>query len=481
MLTKPLHRRTVLRGAGVVVALPFLEAMLPRFASAATSGAPQRFVAIMFPNGVVSSDTGENFHCTGSGAGYALSTALQPLAPYKEYVSPMLGLTNQGYLDLFNAEMTQSHWYAAPTFLTGQPIDWKGRFTGLRLARPGASVDQQIAATTNNPIKSLVMGVEPANGSDVQDAFFGQEHMATQISYSSQTTQPDRLDNSAKVFNMLFGATNGVVNPVMPPPGSDPGMMTRAKRRKSIVDAVKGDLDALSKKLGKRDKAKLDEYATTLSQLDAKVAAELAAENNTMMGGTDGGTVIQPGSCSTLADAGYTSDNNTQSGSLSARCRNMLDMMVVAFQCDLTRVSSLMLGNENTHVNLSNYTSVVGPHHEISHYAGRADLLDAMNTINTWQASQLAYLLGKLKSTSDAHGPLIENTLCLYGCGLRDGQNHDRDRIPLVLAGRGGGHLSGQLRDFGGANHANLLATISGAFGAAPSVGDSSGTLPGLF
>ena len=289
----------------------------------------------------------------------------------------------------------------------------------------------------------------------------------------------NRLDSSAKVFNMLFGATNGMTPPVMPPTG----MMTRAKRRKSIVDAVKGDLDALSKKLGKRDKAKLDEYATTLSQLDAKVAADVAAENANTMGESDAGSVIpQPGvSCNTLADAGYSSDNNPQAGSLSARCRNMLDMMVVAFQCDLTRVSSFMLGNENTHVNMGSYTALTGAHHELTHYAGRVDGVAEMNIINIWQASQLAYLLGKLKATSDAYGPLIENTLCLYGCGLRDGQNHDRDRIPLVLAGRGGGHISGQLRDFGGANHANLFATMSGVFGAGAQVGDSSGTLPGLF
>lgn len=471
---KPLNRRTFLRGSGVALALPFLEAMLPRFASAATGGAPQRFVAMMFPNGVVSGSLGENFECSGSGSSYGLSTALQPLAPHKAYVSPILGLTNQGYLDLFNADNSQSHWYASPTFLTGQPIDWPGRFTGLKLVRPGASVDQQIAATTPNALKSLVMGVEPANGSDVQDAYFGSEHMASQISYSSQTTQPTRLDSSLKVYNMLFGATaEGYQS--MP---TSTGKVTRATRRKTIVDLVKSDMDSFTRKLGARDKVKIDQYATSLVELEKNIAAEIAAEQ----------TPNEPPptlpSCSTLSNAGYTNDSNPLSGNLALRCRNMLDMMAIAFQCDLTRVSSFMLGNENTHVDVSQYVSggLSGAHHEITHYtAAGAEGVAAMNIINAWQSSQLAYLLEKLKNTSDAHGPLIENTLCLYGCGLRDGQNHNRDRIPMVLAGRGAGHRAGELQNFSGQNHANLLATISGAFGAAAKVGDSSGTLSGLF
>lgn len=255
MTFKPMNRRTFLRGAGVTMALPFLEAMLPIHASAAVGGAPQRFVGMMFPNGVMCTPTENNWECTGSGSNYNLASALQPLAPYKNYISPILNLTNGGYKQMYAMEAGQSHWYASPTYLTGQPIAWGQRFQGVKLLNPGASLDQLIAAKTPNQVKSLVMGLERRDGA-YNDPAFGSDHIATEISYSSQTVMPDRLDTSAQVFNALFGSGGGTL-PTTTTPAN-----TLTMRRKSIIDLVKGDLDSLMKNLGSRDKIKMDEFLT---------------------------------------------------------------------------------------------------------------------------------------------------------------------------------------------------------------------------
>lgn len=390
---QPLNRRTFLRGTGACIALPFLEAMLPLRASAAVGGAPQRFIGMMFPNGAMLSPTHNNWECSGSGSGYTLASALQPLAPYKSYVSPLHNLTNGGYEQAYQMQSGQSHWYASPTFLTGQPLAWNERTRIVKLLNPGASLDQMVASVSPTPIKSLVMGIELTNGA-YNDPFFGSDHIATEISYSSQTVMPDRLDTSARVFNFLFGGSV---------PSTPPSMTSSSSsRQKSILDLVKTDIDKLMKRLGARDKVKMDEFLTSLNELQRKIASD-----NPTGGGGGGG-----GSCPAPSSAGYLADNNPATGSLGTRCKNMIDMLVIAFQCDLTRSCSFMLGNENTYVPIRSLDASLPDlrHHDVSHYHANADLANAFHQVNLWQAKQLAYLLSKLQSTSDAFGPMIENT-----------------------------------------------------------------------
>ncbi len=480
MSHQPMNRRTFLRGTGVCIALPFLEAMLPIRASAAVAGAPQRFVGMMFPNGCIITPTENNWECSGSGSNYTFATALQPLAPYKNYVSPIINLTNGAYKQLYAMEAGQSHWYASPSYLTGQPIAWKQRFTGVKLMNPGASVDQLIAQISPTQIKSLVMGVEQANGA-YNDPFFGSDHIATEISYASQTVMPDRLDSSAKVFNALFSSGGGN----LPTSPTTPSNML-SSRRKSIIDVVKGDIDSLLKKLGTRDKVKMDEFLTSVSTLEKKVQADLSS--TTPPPATGGG------SCKPADGSIYTNDSNPANGNLGQRCKNMLDLLVIAFQCDMTRVGSFMFGNENTNVSMRLYDPTLPDysHHGASHYhTGGALAKEYFNQFNTWQAKQLAYLLGKLQNTSDAYGPLIENTLVMFGSGMSDGEHftynfngrvcENWDKIPMLLAGRGGGHRAGNLVNANFTDHANMMAAITQAFGAGSKVGNSTGILPGLF
>ncbi len=468
---QPLNRRTFLRGTGACIALPFLEAMLPIRASAAVGGAPQRFVGMMFPNGVMISPTHNNWECSGSGANYTLSAAMQPLAPFKSYVSPLHNLTNGAYEKAYQMESGQSHWYAATSFLTGQPLDWRARTSiGPKLLNPGASLDQMIGNLKPTPVKPLVMGIELANGA-YNDAFFGSDHIATQVSFSSQTEMPNRMDTAAQVFKYLFGG-------VTSQPG---GGSTSGNRQSNILDLVKTDIDRLMKKLGARDKAKMDEFLTSVETLRRNVASDTPPPT--------GG-----GSCSTApSGSAYLSDTSPTVGSLGVRAKNMMDMLVIAFQCDLTRACSLMLGNENTYIPLRSLDPSLPDldHHGVSHYHSKDYLAVAFRQVNLWQTGQLAYLLGKLQNTSDAFGPLIENTLVLFGSGMSDGEHltYNMDgqivanwnKIPLILAGRGGGHRSGISYNFGRADHANLLAAIAQAYGAGSKVGNSTSPLTGLF
>ena len=330
-----------------------------------------------------------------------------------------------------------------------------------------------IGNASPTPLKSLVMGVELTNGA-YNDPFFGSDHIATEISYSSQTTMPDRLDTSAKVFNFLFGRSGGTTT-----------TGTSNSRQGNILDLVKTDIDRLMKRLGARDKAKLDEFLTSVQTLQRKVASD----NPSPGGGTGGG------SCAAPASSTYLSDADPATGSLGQRCKNMLDLLVIAFQCDLTRACSMMLGNENTYIPLRSLDSSLPDlrHHDVSHYhgAGKEYLANAFHQLNVWQSMQLAYLLGRLQATSDANGPLIENTLVLFGSGMSAGEHlsYNMDgqvvtnwnKIPMLLAGKGGGHRAGVSYNFNRADHANLLAAIAEAYGVGSKVGNSTGPLSGLF
>lgn len=449
------------------MALPFLEIMLPFSASAATGGAPQRFVAVHFGNGILQNGapntSGNGWECTGDGANFQLSRCLQPLAPHKDWILPLKGITNDGY-EYCQTVFSQliAHWGASPAFLTGQAYDFPNRTRVTQLLNDGASLDQMIGATMPTVKKTLVMGGEPTTivpviGGD------GADSLVAQISWSSKTVQTPRLDTSAQVFDFLFG--NGV-------PSSVPVSTRRLIQKTGIMDDVKEDAKKLMSTVGASDKSLLDQFFTFVSELEKKIKGEMSSASSA--------------SC-TPTDPKYKADTNTYTtANYEQRCRNMADMIAIAFQCDITRVVSHMLSNESSYLPVSIYSGAPGEsaQHNIGHWFGPGYVSEysrsQMEYMNLSQARQFAYILERLKTTNDAYGPLLENTLLMFGCGMGDAPTHNRENIAMILAGHGGNTVTNRLVNFGGAKHSNLLATIAGKFGLPAKIGLSNGTLSGI-
>lgn len=437
-----------------MIALPFLEAMLPLRAFGATPGAPQRFVALYHGNGT------RGWDCSGSETNWSLSSALQGLAPYKNDVSRIQGLTNDAGLFGSSLDSTTAHWQSSTTFLTGQTYDYANRANRIALYSPGASVDQMIAAATPNAKKSLVMTCHHdslyGNGSQLADQR-GSGHYLTHISWSNQNTQTPLYVNSSQVFNYLF--SNGIPNQ------SNPAILARAAQKKSILDDVVGDIQKLMSKLGSSDKQKLDEYLTSVTEVERRIASESTAQN----------TCTVPGS------GPYDADSATKLPSLYAnpivnqRAKNMTDLLVLAFQCDITRVSSYILVSEHSYIEDFYYdtgSGVHNAHHEASHGLG-TNPQAVVSNINNWTIKQFGYLLNKLKNTPDVSGNLLDNTLLMIGCGMTNNidNEHGIGNSSILLAGRGTGYSPGRLVSLGGANHSDLLSTIAQRFGVNSKVG----------
>lgn len=461
MTHNPLNRRTFLRGTGTLIALPFLEAMLPLNALAQAAAIPKRFAALYVGNGI------RGWDCTGTENNWTLSPTLQALLPYKADISRIQGLTNDAGLFGSNMDSTTAHWQACVPYLTGQTYDWKNRATNVSLYGPGSSLDQMIAQTTPNAKKSLVMGCHPnyiTKGSSDQR---GSHTYLANMSWQNQTTMAPRFITSSSVFNYLF--SDGV------PAQSDAAALMRAAQKKSILDDVLADIQKLRVKLGATDKIKLDEYLTSVTEVERRIASEAAAAKST---------------CSVPTNASYTSDNNIDIPAYNAnpivnqRARNMSDMLTIAFQCDITRVSSFMLSMEHSYIQEFYYEGGLGirnEHHEASHGLGVSPDV-ALENIHRWHITQFAYLLGKLKNTTDAYGPLLNTTLLMIGSAMANDNfnDHNLTKAPIILAGRGAGYLPGRLVNTNGAKYSNFLATLAGRFGLPTKVGMSDGTLANI-
>lgn len=459
-----LSRRTLLRGSGLVLALPALEAMLPRVASAAPTP-PLRFISIFFANGTLlrgaPGTVYNKWECTGAGANFQLSEAMAPLAPHKNDITVIHGLRNES-LD-YAARTTGGdidHQHGPTAFLTGQPWDRNRTLGQWTLVRAGRSIDQEMGASTNYGLRVFVLGAQPTGAGGLPTR--------NHISWESQTQIAPRLDTSQKAYNRLFGSMTP------PPPG-----MPQFDARRSILDFVKGDANALQAKLGTADRAKLDEYFTAVREIERRIAAE----NTAIM-------------CVVPAAGGYSENDVNNATLLDARAKNMIDLMVLAIQCDQTRVCTFMLDNEENTTLLRDHGGIIRPsdtgHHFQSHYSRAEPGYDPAGTdqnqkplnqlqYNLWQTAKLAYLLQRLKDVKEADGsPLLDHSMLLYGTSLGDSDSHSHQNVPVILAGKANGALQqGRLiRYTDGRPRENLLLTLLQKFGVqANAVGLSTGIL----
>ena len=475
MKTK-LDRRTVLKGAGVSIALPLLEAMMSSKAHAAES--PQRFISVFFGNGVKQGTNVDPFQnpgatrypvgheyntweCGGSENDWQLSKALQPLNPYKPYLNVVKGLFNDAFdMGVKKGDNDIGHWLSSTSFLTGLYYDYARRKDAAILAQPGSSLDYLIAQKTGR--KHLVMGATDVFGSG-DDRGVGQ--LTTQITWKSQTEQVPKLETSKKVFDFLFGDATA-------PAQTTTEAQRRLFLRKSVLDSVTGQLSKLVGRLGAGDRAKMDEFLTNLREVERKTAAEAGA------------TPLPAGSCS-VADGSvitrYKSDDNWLAfNRVDQRANNMIEMLALALQCDIVRTCSFVLTHEvcnYEHQYFFNGSQLASWHHEVSHYKSEPSYSALKDQFDLWHTNKLGKLLGLMQNVNEGGQNLLDSSLVHYGCGMADSQYHLRSDLPILLAGRGTGLRTNRLIQHQGKNYSDFLATLAGRYGLTPKIGLSTGTL----
>lgn len=433
-----IHRRTVLRGAGVALGLPWLEAM----AATTTPKPPVRMAMLYMPNGV------NPHHWTPEGTGkeFKLSTTLKPLEDLKNQIVVMKGLWNQG------SKGGDGHYVKEAAWLTCSTIK---KTPGADIAN-GVSVDQVAAQRTGNqtPLPSLELGVTPvAIG---VDAVVGYTRIyGSHIAWSSPTTPLARELNPRAVYERLYRASTGA--------GADSAAMD-----KLLLDRVQADARRLEKKLGAADKQRMDEYLSVMRSLEQRVERASGEGRKNWKPRV----ALDAKSAPTERPADH-----------AEHVRLMLDMIAIAFQSDTTRIATFMFGNAVSNVSFRWLDGVSAGHHDVSHHGKDPDKLRQYQLINQWHIEQYAYLLRRLKAMPEGETNVLDNSMILFGSALHDGDRHWPHNLPMVLGGGGGGRVIGgqHLEYTEDSPLANLYVSMLDAFGTpVERFADSTGPLAGL-
>ncbi len=413
MNTPDLSRRRFLRGAGALLALPFLESLVPggtlRAAEKAGAlgklGAPLRTAFIYVPNGV------NNAHWwptlgAGGATDFTLGGSLESLAPHRDQLQIISGLALKSANA--NGDGAGDHARASASFLTGM----QARKTAGRDIRAGRSVDQFIAAhaAAGHRLPSLELSCDAPRLSGNCDSGYS---CAYQFNLSWRTeAQPVPAERDPRlVFERLFGSAEDRV--------SAEAAARRAARRASILDFVADDTRRLQGALGARDRDKLDDYLTSLRAVEQRLAAFDHFQADPAAG--------VPG--------GVPSDHEEH-------MRLMADLLVLAFRTRSTPVATLLLSHEGSGRTFPSLGITEG-HHSLSHHERRADKLEQLRKIDAFYARQFAYLVERMRAVPEGDGTLLDHSLLVYGSGIRDGNRHDHADLPVILAGGAGGAARG--------------------------------------
>jgi hypothetical protein len=447
MSQTPLNRRTFLKGLGTLMALPVLEGMAP-LAYASGSGAiaanPTRMAFLFVPNGINMAEW------TPKAAGaLQITPILQPLAELQKDISILTGLSQQNAFAL--GDGPGDHARSTAAWLTGV----HPRKTAGSDIKNGISVDQVAAREIGNKTRfaSLEIGCERSGLAGDCDSGYSCAY-SSNVSWKSENTPIPKEVNPRLVFERLFGS------------GAQSEEQESLARRdlfnKSILDFVMEDAANLKARLGKRDQMKMEEYFTAVRDIENRLTK---FENQAKL----------------EAAAGVGRPTGIP-GDFGEHIRLMGDMMVLAFQADLTRVATFMFANDGSNRSYAQI-GVSDGHHDISHHGQQADKLEKKKAIDTYHIQQLAYVLKRLKSVKEGNSTLLDNTLLVYGAGISDGNAHNHNNLPILLAGHGGGYKSGQhviYDDHTPLN--NLFITMLDRVGVrVDKLGDSNGKLNGLF
>ncbi len=456
-----LTRRSALKGLGVTMCLPFLEALAPAVLAAekalpnSPTGAPVRMAVLYMPNGV-------NPHTwlpEGKGAAMKLSPILAPLEPLKSEILVLSQLMNKQSIE------GDGHYVKVAPFLTGTHIT---KTTGSDLRCGGVSLDQLMAQRIGNltPLPSLELSVESVTtGVDTNVGYT--RLYGSHISWSSPTTPMTREIAPKAAFDRLFRPR--------PTPKA-------AAEDASILDAVADDAQRLRATIGKADRAKLDEYFTAVRSVEGRIQADAARRASQVREDPAARREI-----ARLGDRIRTVYDHPADGDTgidhTEQVRIMLDLMVLAFWTDTTRVATFMYGNEVSGRNFSFLPGVDGGHHQISHHENDPAKLAQYQRINMWHIEQYAYMLSRMRDLKEGDGSLLDHSMVLFASGMKDGNAHEPHNLPVVLAGRGGGTLATgrSLAYSPNTPLCDLHLAMAKRMGAPlAQFGDSAGELPGL-
>ena len=400
--SKQLSRRTFLRGLGVSIALPWLEVMGPVTSWANTptgvQTVPNRMAFLYVPNGKIM----EDWTPKQVGVGYELTDILKPLESVKDQMLVLSGLTADKARA--NGDGGGDHARAMAAFLTGaQP-----RKTDGADIHAGVSVDQVAASQVGNRTRmpSLELGIDPGRRAGNCDSGYSCVYSST-LSWRSATQPLPKEVNPKLAFERLFSTL------------PDTEREARDQRRKSILDFVMQDSRDLRRQVTGNDVRKLDEYFSSIRDIELRIEA---AEKFPPIESPD-----------------YTVPEEIPAD-YQEHLRLMMDLMVLAFQADVTRVTTFVLANEGSNRPYP-FVDVPDGHHYLSHHSGDEEKIEKIKRIDIFHSQQLAYFLEKLAATSEGDGSLLDHSMILYGSGNADGNRHSHHDLPIILAGGGCGTI----------------------------------------
>jgi hypothetical protein len=444
-MTRPIiSRRTLLKGVGAAVALPWLEAMggMKLWADGPSPGqaAPNRVAFLYVPNGKNMADWTPN----NEGDDFKLPAILEPLSSVKDEVMVLTGLTADKARA--HGDGGGDHARALGAFLTGcQP-----RKTDGTDIRAGISADQVAAGRVGDQTRlpSLEIGCEHGAMAGNCDSGYSCVYSST-MSWKSATQPLPKEVNPKLVFERLFGN------------GPDAQRAARDAKRKSVLDFVREDSADLKGKLGVTDQRKLDEYFTAIRDIEQRIER---AEKMPPVKAPD-----------MKAPTGVPA-------SFEDHIKLMCDLLALAFQADITRVGTFVFANEGSNKPYP-FIGVNDGHHDLSHHGNDAKKKEKIRDINKFHVTQLNYLLQKLQSIKEGDGTLLDHCMIAYGSGNSDGNAHNHDDLPILLAGRGCGTLKpGRHIKYAKETPLNNLwvSLLDRMSIKVASLGDSTGSLAGL-
>jgi hypothetical protein len=401
---KALPRRSFLKGVGTAIALPFLDAMVPAFAGPAKK-APLRMMFVYVPNGIDM----RNWNPDYEGEFRELPRVLKPMEPFKQDMLMLGNLTHNTGRALLDG--AGDHGRCCGSYLTG--IQVKKSLTDIH---SGVSMDQIVAREVGGQTRfaSLELGMEDSRQSGDCDSGYSCAYTNNLAWRSDTQPVPPVLDPRA-LFERLFG--NGVAL-------SPEAKARQARYRRSILDFVTEDTHRLQTGLGPTDKRKLDEYLSSIREVERQI--EKAEKDNAQ---------IDP---HMEKPYGVPAD-------FAEHFKLMTDMVTIVFQADLSRVLTFLVTHEGTS-RAYREIDISDGHHPLTHHRNQADLMEKVARINEYHMKQFAGWVGKLRNIQEGDGTLLDHSMIVYGAGLADGNRHTHEDLPTVIVGKANGTIKGGRR-----------------------------------
>ena len=437
---KHLDRRTFLRGAGTVVALPLLDSMVPAATAQNLTAAGERlrFGAVYVPNGIYPG----MWHPEQVGKDFEFNQIMQPLEPLRQHLTTISQLKAPDG----SKDMGGIHMGASAAFLNGVgPLSNNGDFNTVRSKK---TVDQYIADAIagDTPLRSLELGTEDMGTSVGACDGYPCLFFSTLSWLDDESPLPVSI-NPQVTFERMYGD-----------PGTPEQRLARMRRKQSMLDSVLAETKRLQRVIGASDNAILDEYLTNIRRVEQQLQ-KMEMRSDVVANAPEGPVGI-PEDFDTHMTVTY-------------------DLAHLAFQGDISRVFTFLTGHEASGRSYA-FLGVTEPHHTTSHHKDTPETLDQYARVNSYQMVKLAEFLTKLESTPDGDGSLLDSSLIYFGAGMSNGPVHDRHNVPAVLLGRAGGRLEGNrhIEAEKDIPTANLLLAMADMLGSeVESVGHSTGRL----